>query len=110
MVRHQRQWMESPELKSTKFALGMARLSSRVPLSSGLTSQCPDTGRTTMDMVLNDNKTLSNHSTDISTSDSFKSDSSSGNGSAGMFKDSSSLQSAGCDEDAMSTSSLLEDV
>jgi len=48
--------------------------------------------------------------TDISTSDSFKSDSSSGSGSAGMSEDSSSLQSAGHDRDAMSTSSLSEDL
>jgi len=59
MAPHQQQWMESPKLKSTKFALGMARLSSQVPLSSGSASQCPDTNRIAMNMVLDDNKTLS---------------------------------------------------
>ena len=47
--------------------------------------------------------------TDISTSDGFSSNSSSGNGSTGMSKDSSSPQSTGRDRNAMSTSSLSED-
>jgi len=48
--------------------------------------------------------------TDILTSDGFESNSSSGNGSTGMSEDSSSLWSTGRDREAMSTSSLSEDV